>query len=380
MELRNLRNTPNYSEHILNYSGDEKGTLNRSSSSSSEEYGSSSRPSIKIEENKAFDVYSNKEVLEKNEIIGKGAKDFREEIVKFETKKINQVPVNFTGNVAYRGPNLDDLNTSSISSSSEYLGDPNRNPIEPYAKQSNILPPPAFKSDPVKVKQNKQVIVDNFFKSAPPTKNPGQKIIKVAEEEQKLNKEDSNIKQIPVKIIEIKKSNEPVSKAIEPNKNPTDGPAVSIYKNEFISNFSILRYNKSFCEKICSKRETNLYRLKKLIHNESGNEVNKQKLKKFIFDTIKSKPYQIENLSIVELYMVSSLLEVNSRINDKSIDDILRLVVRIINDSISNMTNENFKIQNYFERILDFISNNLDLSGGFNKTPTTELLKELSQL
>ena len=303
------------------------------------------------------------------------------------TQKINQASFN----------PLENSGSSSKYSSSEFIeGNTNLDDTLVEVKNNKIPPPPSLpKNSDINVKKKIKDYPD--IKPVFPNKNPNLSI-KQPNPEVKIEVNSANPPinnpMVPqVTKIEVNPTNNPIKNPIVPQVttievNPANNPMVpqvktqvkpiivlscSRYKNEFISNFKKFGYQKSCLDKFCCKKETNLYRLRKLKQERSGSDRDRQELKTFIQGNL------VEDFSIVDLYLICSLVEVNP-LNRGEMVYISNLVKRTTDESIRALKNEAFGINDYLEKILSFLMENINSQLSFEKVSNAELMNQLSNL
>ena len=294
-----------------------------------------------------------------------GLKNLNEGIKRDDEYKMNHAPVNLAGNANnYQhipGYPRSPSKPSSYSSSSEDITFQLRTPDKVDTKNlySPIPPPPPLPKDKSLINPNK-FIRDNTV--VPSLNDNHQNIIR---------KPEPNVEsRIESAIPQI---NQPIGSQAATQVQSANVSNNSRYKNEFISNFTEFGYQKSCLDKLCCKKETNLYRLRKLKQERSGNDRDRKELKSFIQGNL------VEDLSIVDLYLICSLVEENN-LNRGSIDYISKLVKRTTDESIKALKTEDFGINGYFEIILSFLMQNINSRASFENVSITGLINQLSGL
>ena len=278
---------------------------------------------------------------------------------------INTPPLGDSGNNSSI-PNVNSDSISVISKSSNLLSDritskeslniseeiyqdtDEENSLKTQGEAINFCKNPAAKTnlEPIDIKKTIKnslaphiPMTDNFYKSIPPIPNPtdfhaesqSSPKHKIKVSNPQVNQEShSLIKQHPSPLV----SNQQPNDEFDPLKNkrlnkthnqsPTDRQEIEEEKTKlniselnhgkysmmFIENFYTFTIKKTLFKNLCCFRETNLYRLKQL--KRCCFCQNEQKLIEFICENYEGlNRSQIEKHSVIDLFMVCSLIEID---------------------------------------------------------------------
>lgn len=184
------------------------------------------------------------------------------------------------------------------------------------------------------------------------------------------SKSNYNNKKISNKVAALANENFDMTvRSINLNENSDERPFITKnFCDRFLSNFEGFHINKSFCEKICCRAETNLFRLRKLKIPSCEND---EKLIGFICDNLKNiEKNQIQNYSVVDLYMLCSLIE-NDQIliyienNEGLLKFISRATEKFINSLVINKLSDQEIPRKFFMHTREFCIDFIKCHGSF---------------